>query len=179
MSNRHVGLSRDLTHADKVTRHLPMSSTASEEIIHRIVFTGALRGHLQTNNFVLICNLFAHNATHSRRPSLRLSRRCLFQDQASCTPLQGRLCPVFSFTHSSAVRGVEVIEPSITHHSLRHPLFRLWKLPKMPSPLATGWFVLVHVRYPERQSTSHFPGVPVPAARFVLQYPIVLELVID
>jgi len=38
---------------------------ASEEII---VFTGALRGHLQTNNLVLICK-FTHYAT-SRRPTV-------------------------------------------------------------------------------------------------------------
>jgi hypothetical protein len=162
---------------------LTKSHAASAEVLNAAIkqvrfSKRAKKSSSSPAHYVGICKptisyLFANLHDATPPAAVRQSRRCLLpvQDHTSCTPLQGRLRAVFSFTHSSALRGIEAIEPSMAHHSLRHPLFRVWKLPKMASPLATGWFVLVHVRYPERRSTSHFPGVPVPAARFVFTVP--------
>src|SRR5579863_1076500 len=111
--------------ADKVTRHLPLSSaqlTRSNCARSSRFLTPCPRAKIRLSeagksssspghyvafanyNSVLICKLRT-----TPPAAVRQSRRCFLpiQDQASCTPLQGRRHPAFSFTYSSVLRGIE------------------------------------------------------------------------
>lgn len=90
--------------------------------------------------------------------------------------MQGHRGPVVNQHSSSGLRGV--VETStedrgqllLPVRSLRHPLFRIWRLRKTPRRLVSGSCVSKQVRYLERPSTSPFLEVPVPAARYVYIY---------